>query len=79
MDNYDEILESARKVIKIEAEAVATLATRLDENFARAVMMILECSGRVVVSGMGKSGLICQKMVATMASTGTPAIFLHPT
>jgi len=78
MDNYDEILESARKVIKIEAEAVATLATRLDENFAKAVMMILECSGRVVVSGMGKSGLICQKMVATMASTGTPAIFLHP-
>ena len=78
MDNYDEILESARKVIRIEAEAVATLAARLDENFAKAVMIILECSGRVVVTGMGKSGLICQKMVATMASTGTPAIFLHP-
>ncbi len=78
MDNYHEILESARRVIKIEAEAVATLAARLDENFAKAVMMILECSGRVVVTGMGKSGLICQKMVATMASTGTPAIFLHP-
>ena len=78
MDNYDEILESARKVIRVEAEAVATLAARLDENFAKAVMIILECSGRVVVTGMGKSGLICQKMVATMASTGTPAIFLHP-
>ena len=78
MDNYEEILESARKVITIEAEAVETLAARLDENFAKAVMMILECSGRVVVTGMGKSGLICQKMVATMASTGTPAIFLHP-
>ena len=78
MDNYEEILESARKVIRIEAEAVETLAARLDENFAKAVMMILECSGRVVVTGMGKSGLICQKMVATMASTGTPAIFLHP-
>ena len=78
MDNYDEILESARKVIRVEAEAVATLAARLDENFAKSVMIILECSGRVVVTGMGKSGLICQKMVATMASTGTPAIFLHP-
>lgn len=78
MNNYNEILESARKVIRIEAEAVETLAKRLDENFAKAVLMILECPGRVVVTGMGKSGLICQKMAATMASTGTPAIFLHP-
>ena len=78
MNNYSEILESARKVIRIEAEAVEALAARLDENFAKAVLMILECPGRVVVTGMGKSGLICQKMAATMASTGTPAIFLHP-
>ena len=78
MNDYNEILESARKVIRIEAEAVETLAKRLDENFAKAVLMILECPGRVVVTGMGKSGLICQKMAATMASTGTPAIFLHP-
>ncbi len=78
MNNYNEILESARKVIRIEAEAVESLAARLDENFAKAVLMILECPGRVVVTGMGKSGLICQKMAATMASTGTPAIFLHP-
>jgi len=78
MNNYNEILESARKVIRIEAEAIETLAKRLDENFAKAVLMILECPGRVVVTGMGKSGLICQKMAATMASTGTPAIFLHP-
>jgi len=78
MNNYNEILESARKVIRIEAEAVEILAKRLDENFAKAVLMILECPGRVVVTGMGKSGLICQKMAATMASTGTPAIFLHP-
>jgi arabinose-5-phosphate isomerase len=77
-NNYAEILESARKVIRVEAEAVETLAARLDERFARAVEMILECTGRVVVTGMGKSGLICQKMAATMASTGTPAIFLHP-
>jgi len=78
MKNYNEILESARKVIRIEAEAVESLVARLDENFAKAVLMILECPGRVVVTGMGKSGLICQKMAATMASTGTPAIFLHP-
>ncbi|MDH4008530.1 MAG: SIS domain-containing protein, partial [Desulfuromonadales bacterium] len=78
MNNYNEILESARKVIRIEAEAIETLAKRLDENFAKAVLMILDCPGRVVVTGMGKSGLICQKMAATMASTGTPAIFLHP-
>ncbi len=78
MNNTSEILDSARKVIRIEAEAVEALAARLDERFAKAVLMIMECSGRVVVTGMGKSGLICQKMAATMASTGTPAIFLHP-
>lgn len=78
MDKYTEILDAARKVIRIEAEAVATLADRLDESFARAVEMVMACSGRVVVTGMGKSGLICQKMAATMASTGTPTIFLHP-
>lgn len=78
MGNYQEILDAARKVIQIEADAVNTLGQRLDESFAKAVEMVLECSGRVVVTGMGKSGLICQKMSATMASTGTPAIFLHP-
>jgi arabinose-5-phosphate isomerase len=78
MANYTEILDAARKVIKIEADAVATLSARLDEDFAKAVEMILACSGRVVVTGMGKSGLICQKMAATMASTGTPTMFLHP-
>jgi arabinose-5-phosphate isomerase len=78
MTKYTEILDAARKVIQIEAEAVAALAARLDDSFARAVEMILACSGRVVVTGMGKSGLICQKMAATMASTGTPTIFLHP-
>jgi len=78
MANYTEILEAARKVIQIETDAVEALSARLDEDFARAVEMILACSGRVVVTGMGKSGLICQKMAATMASTGTPTIFLHP-
>jgi arabinose-5-phosphate isomerase len=78
MNKYTEILDAARRVIKIEAEAVEALGVRLDERFAKAVEMLLVCSGRVVVTGMGKSGLICQKMAATMASTGTPAIFLHP-
>lgn len=73
-----DILEAARRVLEIEAEAVSALADRLDERFVGAVEMILACSGRVVVTGMGKSGLICQKMAATMASTGTPALFLHP-
>ena len=54
MNNYNEILESARKVIRIEAEAVEILAKRLDENFAKAVLMILECPGRVVVTGNGQ-------------------------
>jgi len=78
MDKYTEILDAARKVIQIEAEAVQALAARLDDRFAKAVELILACSGRVVVTGMGKSGLICQKVAATMASTGTPTIFLHP-
>jgi arabinose-5-phosphate isomerase len=78
MNKHSEIIESARKVLQIEADAVAALAARLDERFALAVEMLLACSGRVVVTGIGKSGLICQKMAATFASTGTPAIFLHP-
>jgi arabinose-5-phosphate isomerase len=73
-----DILAAARRVLEIEAESVLTLAKRLDQRFIGAVEMILACSGRVVVTGMGKSGLICQKMAATMASTGTPALFLHP-
>lgn len=78
MNNYSEIIDAARKVLQIEADAVEALVERLDERFAKAVEMVLACSGRVVVTGMGKSGLICQKMAATMASTGTPTIFLHP-
>jgi len=78
MNKHAEIIEAARKVIQVEADAVEALTARLDVHFARAVEMILACTGRVVVTGMGKSGLICQKMAATMASTGTPAIFLHP-
>jgi arabinose-5-phosphate isomerase len=73
-----DILEAARKVLRIEAAAVTALTDRINGDFVRAVEMILACSGRVVITGMGKSGLICQKIAATMASTGTPALFLHP-
>jgi len=73
-----EIFQTAKRVLQVEAEAVQALADRIDENFVRAVEMILTCPGRVVITGMGKSGLICQKIAATMASTGTPAFFLHP-
>ena len=78
MNKTQEIITSAQRVVEIEADAVAALGQRLDESFAKAVEMVLACEGRVVVTGMGKSGLICQKMAATLASTGTPAIFLHP-
>jgi arabinose-5-phosphate isomerase len=71
-------LELAREVLLIEARAVEALAQRLDDNFRRAVELILQCRGRVVVSGMGKSGHIGCKIAATLASTGTPAFFMHP-
>ena len=71
-------LDLAREVLRIEADAVQTLAARLDENFLRALDVILCCGGRVIVSGMGKSGHIARKIAATMSSTGTPAYFVHP-
>jgi len=70
--------EQAKRVLKIEADAVAALIDRIDERFEQAVEIILNCEGRVVVTGMGKSGLIGKKIAATLASTGTPALFLHP-
>jgi len=72
------IIEKARRVIRIEAEALTAMADRIDSSFERAVDLILASSGRVIVSGMGKSGLVGQKIASTMASTGTPAFFLHP-
>jgi arabinose-5-phosphate isomerase len=68
----------ARKVLTIEAQEIEALANRLDANFDAAVQLILQCKGRVVVSGMGKSGHIGNKIAATLASTGTPAFFMHP-
>ena len=72
------ILEEAKKVIRIEAEALLAMADSINGEFERAVDMILASHGRVIVTGMGKSGLIGQKIASTMASTGTPAFFLHP-
>ena len=68
----------ARKVLETEAAAILALVSRLDERFDRAVDLLLQCRGRVILTGMGKSGIICQKIAATLASTGTPAFFLHP-
>ena len=71
-------LELGRRVLRIEAEAVAALAERIDDTFVRALNLILGCRGRVIVSGIGKSGHIARKIAATLASTGTPAYFVHP-
>ncbi len=71
-------IKQAKRVLRIEADAVAALIERIDEQFERAVEIILSNKGRVVVTGMGKSGLIGKKIAATLASTGTPALFLHP-
>jgi len=71
-------LPTARRVLTIEAEAVAALAAKVDSGFDRAVDLLYGCKGRVVVSGIGKSGIICHKIAATLSSTGTPAYFLHP-
>jgi arabinose-5-phosphate isomerase len=68
----------ARKVLQTEATAILALVDRLDERFERAVRLLLDCRGRVIVTGMGKSGIISHKIAATFSSTGTPAIFLHP-
>ena len=70
-------LALAREVIEIEADAVAALASRIDHNFERAVGLLLACRGRVVVTGVGKSGHIGRKLASTLASTGTPAMFVH--
>jgi len=72
------MIEAAKRVLQIEADAVLALQSRLGDDFSQAVKMILACQGKVVITGMGKSGLICQKVAATMASTGTPTFFLHP-
>ncbi|HEY2460117.1 MAG TPA: KpsF/GutQ family sugar-phosphate isomerase [Candidatus Acidoferrum sp.] len=71
-------LDTARRVLKIEAQAIQDVLARLDHTFEQAVDLLFACKGRVVVSGMGKSGLIARKISATFSSTGTPSFFLHP-
>jgi arabinose-5-phosphate isomerase len=71
-------LDLARNVLRTEAEAILALIARLDGRFDEAVRLLLECHGRVILTGMGKSGIICRKIAATLSSTGTPAFFLHP-
>ncbi|MGH8856529.1 MAG: SIS domain-containing protein, partial [Polaromonas sp.] len=78
--NFDaeQALTLARKTFEIEAAAVSGLSSRVGGEFAQAVLLMLTCRGRVVVTGMGKSGHIGRKIAATLASTGTPAMFVHP-
>lgn len=76
--NRQEILSSARRTFEVEAAALVSMAEGLDEGFVEAVESMLSCKGKVVVTGMGKSGLVGRKIAATLASTGTPSFFLHP-
>jgi arabinose-5-phosphate isomerase len=74
----NELIEQAKKILKIEADAVEALIDRIDESFVEAVDILHSCAGKVVVTGMGKSGLIGKKIAATLASTGTPALYMNP-
>ena len=72
------LLDLAREVLTIEAEGIATLISKLDAGFLEAVDLIYRAKGRVIVTGVGKSGIVGRKLVATFNSTGAPALFLHP-
>ena len=76
--NQEHVIELGRKVVRMEREALAEAESRIGESFARAVELLARCTGRAIVSGVGKSGLIGRKIAATLTSTGTPATFLHP-
>ncbi|CAN7283044.1 KpsF/GutQ family sugar-phosphate isomerase [Pseudomonas solani] len=78
MSQSSDLIQSAHRTIRLEREAIDTLLGRIDDDFVRACELILACKGRVVVVGMGKSGHIGKKVAATLASTGTPAFFVHP-
>ncbi len=71
-------LKLAREVLETEASAIRELIGRLDERFDRAVEILFSCRGRVAVTGIGKSGIVARKIAATLSSTGTPSLFLHP-
>ena len=78
MEDHAKFLASAKRVITVEADALTQLASQLDDSFGQAVALLLNAKGRVIISGMGKSGHIARKIAATFASTGTPAHFVHP-
>ncbi len=78
MTGHQQAIEKGKEVVRIELDAIMGLQNRIDEHFASAVEMMFACKGRIVVTGMGKSGLIARKIVATLNSTGTPSLFLHP-
>jgi len=71
-------IASAKRVFEIESRSIADLSGKLDENYSRAVGTILQSHGRVIVCGMGKSGIVGHKLSATLSSTGTPSFFMHP-
>ncbi len=73
-----DITETGKEILLKEADAIRLMAERLDEEFSKAVKMLVSCRGKIIISGMGKSGIIAQKIAATMASTGSTAVFLHP-
>jgi len=75
----EKAIRAGREVVGIEELAVAELANRIDGDFARAVDLLFKCEGRIIITGVGKSGIIARKIVATLNSTGSPAVFLHPT
>ena len=79
MLNHQQIIAEGQRTIAVEAAALEDLGRRLGDDFVRAVEMLAACRGKVVITGVGKSGIICRKIAATLASTGTPALFLHPT
>lgn len=74
----NKVIEIAKNVLKIEAESILALTDRIDDSFVKAVEMMLACKGKVVVTGIGKSGQIARKLSSTLSSTGTPALYLHP-
>ena len=74
----ENVIQQAKKVLKIEAEAIKALLDKIDERFVKAVELLNQCSGKVIVIGIGKSGIVSQKIASTFACTGTPAFFLHP-
>jgi len=74
----NDVISYARRIIRLEAEALMSLVDRLGKSFEKAVGLVLRCKGRIVLTGMGKAGIIAQKISATLASTGTPSYFLHP-